>query len=130
MRHRLTIWQPAALRISLASHYLAAAPTAASRGTKSSEKIRARFPVSGAPVMRENRGVYVPSGNSTCVRDIDLHRGGAEHCSSNAILPGHNRAAPAAEQPANHSSRLEVTSWVHREELLNEQKKKKKETTQ
>lgn len=42
----------------------------------------------------ESVALYVPSGNSTCVRDMDRHRGGAEHCSSNAILPGHNRAVP------------------------------------
>lgn len=35
----------------------------------------------------------VPSGNSTCVTDMAFHRGGAEHWSSNAILPGHNRGS-------------------------------------
>lgn len=40
---------------------------------------------------RQQIQVYVPSGNSTCVTDMAFHRGGAEHWSSNAILPGHNR---------------------------------------
>lgn len=57
-------------------------------------KMTKRPAVSGVSVVSEKCRLYVPSGNSTCVRDMDRHRGGAEHCSSNAILPGHNRAVP------------------------------------
>ena len=75
------------------------------------------------------------------------HWGGAEHCSSNAILPGHNRDSvggtpqirvrpivngaaclngpPAAEEPSNPSRYLQKSYLAHREELLNEDKNAK-----
>lgn len=40
----------------------------------------------------KNQKLHSPAGYSTCVKDIDFHRGGAEHCSSAAILPGHRAA--------------------------------------
>lgn len=57
-------------------------------------KITKRLLVNIASTVRKKWWVHLPSANSMCVRDMDRHRGGAEHCSSNAILPGHNRVVP------------------------------------
>lgn len=52
-----------------------------------------------ASVKGKNQELYSPAGYSTCVKDIDCHRGGAEHCSSAAILPGHR------------ASRFDESAW-------------------
>lgn len=42
--------------------------------------------------------MFLPAGYSTWVKDIDRHRGGAEHCSSDAILPGHRASVVVQSQ--------------------------------
>jgi len=55
--------------------------------------------------------MFLPAGYSTWVRDIDRHRGGAEHCSSDAILPGH-RASVVDQSQWNAPMRS--TNQIHR----------------
>lgn len=156
MRHRLNIWQPG-IHSRLSSRYESGSQfsrvtdgcihSAGSKHTRSS-KIKRRRPVNKISIFKLTFWNYIPSGNSTCVNDMDRHRGGAEHCcSSSAILPGHNRVAPVkrprqafhqwlstaagslrarqrrsrpipAEHPAGDASSIENNFWM-------EQKKKK-----
>lgn len=55
--------------------------------------------------------MLLPAGYSTWVKDIDRHRGGAEHCSSDAILPGH-RASVVDQSEWNAPTRS--TNQIHR----------------
>lgn len=85
-----------------AAHNLAYSPTAVSIQQSANththtlfSKIKKRRPVNTASIVKLIFWAYLPSGNSTCVKGMDRHRSGAEHCcSSSAILPGHNRVAP------------------------------------
>lgn len=103
MRHRLNIWQPG-IRSPLRSRYKSGSQFGShrrlypfSRKQTHSSKIKKkkkRRPVTLTSIFKLTFWAYIPSGNSTCVNDMDRHRGGAEHCcSSSAILPGHNRVA-------------------------------------
>lgn len=103
MRHWLNIWQsgihsPLRFGFERGSQFGRLANgcvhSAVSEHTHIS-KIKKRRPVNTTSIVKLPSWAYVPSGNSTCVKDMDRHRGGAEHCcSSSAILPGHNRVAP------------------------------------
>lgn len=150
MRHRLNIWQsgihsPLRFGFDRGSQFGRLANgcvhSAVSEHTHTS-KIKKRRPVNTTSIVKLPFWAYIPSGNSTCVKDMDRHRGGAEHCcSSSAILPGHNRVAPvkrptlasdqwlsraagpAAEEPSNPRRTPRWRSALHREQLLNGEKK-------
>lgn len=162
MRHRLNIWQPG-IHSPLCSRYESGSQfgrvtdgcihSAGRKPTHTLRKLKKkRRPFNKTSIFKRTFWVYIPSGNSTCVNDMDRHRGGAEHCcSSSAILPGHNRVAPVkrprqasdqclsraagslrarqrrscpipAEHPAGDASSIENNYWM--------KKKKKKKTSE
>lgn len=86
--------------------------SAGSKHTHSSEK--KRRPANITSMFKGTFWAYIPSGNSTCVNDMDRHRGGAEHCcSSSAILPGHNRVAPVKRlRQASDQWLNRAASWL------------------